>query len=248
MRSGGAVRYDAHGHSNDDLSRQRKLRILLVEDDALLADAVSRAFTQAAHAVDVASSGEAADDALVASTYDLVLLDIALPGLDGLEVLRRLRARRSDVPVILLTVRDALEDRILGLDYGADDYITKPFHLSELEARVRAVVRRTHAGSTSDVVHGALRLDIAGRRLYCADEPLDLSVREFAVVELLLLRAGKVVTKQQIVDKLYGWDDVSSSNAVEVFVYRLRKKLEPSGVSIRTIRGMGYLIEKVRDG
>ena len=224
------------------------MRILLVEDDALLADAVSRAFTQAAHAVDVASSGEAADDALVASSYDLVLLDIALPGLDGLEVLKRLRARRSDVPVILLTVRDSLEDRIVGLDSGADDYITKPFHLAELEARARAVVRRNHAGSTSDLVHGALRLDIAGRRLYCADEPLDLSVREFSVVELLLLRAGKVVTKQQIVDKLYGWEDVSSSNAVEVFVYRLRKKLEPSGVSIRTIRGMGYLIEKVRDG
>lgn len=222
------------------------MRILLVEDDALLADAVSRAFLQAAHAVDVVASGEAADDALVASAYDLVLLDIALPGIDGLEVLKRLRARRSHVPVILLTVRDGLEDRIAGLDHGADDYITKPFHLSELEARVRAVVRRTHSGSTSDLVHGRLRLDIAGRRLYCGDEPIDLSVREFAVVELLLLRAGKVVTKQQIVDKLYGWEDVSSSNAVEVFVYRLRKKLEATGVMIRTIRGMGYLIEKVR--
>jgi two-component system OmpR family response regulator len=203
---------------------------------------------QAAHAVDVAASGETADEALVASTYDLVLLDVALPGIDGLEVLRRLRARRSSVPVILLTVRDGLEDRVVGLDHGADDYITKPFHLAELEARVRAVVRRTHAGSTSDLVHGRLRLDIAGRRLYCGDEPLDLSVREFAVLELLLLRAGKVVTKQQIVDKLYGWEDVSSSNAIEVFVYRLRKKLEPSGVNIRTIRGMGYLIEKVRGG
>jgi two-component system OmpR family response regulator len=224
------------------------MRILLVEDDAMLADAVSRAFTQSAHAVDVVNSGEAADEALVSSTYDLVLLDIALPGMDGLEVLKRLRARRTSVPVILLTVRDSLEDRVVGLDYGADDYVTKPFHLSELEARVRAVVRRTHAGSTSDLVHGRLRLDIAGRRLYSDDEPLDLSVREFAVVELLLLRAGKVVTKQQIVDKLYGWEEVSSSNTVEVFVYRLRRKLEASGVTIRTIRGMGYLIEKARAG
>jgi two-component system OmpR family response regulator len=222
------------------------VRILLVEDDALLDDAVARAFGQAAHAVDVVRNGESADRALSTEAYDLVLLDIALPQMDGLEVLRRLRARRSNVPVILLTVRDSLADRILGLDCGADDYITKPFHLSELEARVRAVVRRTQAGSSSDLVHGRLRLDIAGRRLYADDEPLDLSVREFAVAELLLTRTGKVVTKQQILDKLYGWEEASSSNAVEVFIYRLRKKLEPAGVSIRTIRGMGYLIEKIR--
>ena len=224
------------------------MRILLVEDDPLLADAVVRAFQQNAHAVDLVISGEAADEALVANAYDLVLLDIALPRMNGLEVLRRLRARRSTVPVILITVRDSLEDRVDGLDCGADDYITKPFHLSELEARVRAVVRRTHAGAGPDVIHGRLRLDIAGRRLFADDEPVDLSAREFAVAELLLTRAGKVVTKQQIVEKLYGWEEASSSNVVEAFVYRLRKKLEPSGVDIRTIRGMGYLIEKVRAG
>ena len=224
----------------------RAVRILLVEDDALLADAVTRAFEQNAHAVDVARSGEAADRALSSETYDLVLLDIALPKMNGLEVLRRLRGRRSTVPVILITVRDSLEDRVDGLDCGADDYITKPFHLSELEARVRAVVRRTQSGSSTDIEHGRLKLDIGGRRLYSDGEPVDLSVREFAVAELLLTRAGKVVTKQQILDKLYGWEDASSSNAVEVFVYRLRKKLEPSGVNIRTIRGMGYLIEKPR--
>jgi two-component system OmpR family response regulator len=224
------------------------LRILLVEDDTLIADAVARAFGQAAHAVDVARDGEAADQALAAEAYDLVLLDIALPKIDGLDVLRRLRARRSTVPVILITVRDSLEDRIDGLDCGADDYITKPFHLSELEARARAVVRRTHSGSTSDLVHGRLRLDIAGRRLFADEEPIDLSVREFAVAELLLTRTGKVVTKQQILDKLYGWEEGSSSNAVEVFIYRLRKKLEPFGIDIRTIRGMGYLIEKAREG
>jgi two-component system OmpR family response regulator len=224
------------------------LRILLVEDDTLIADAVARAFGQAAHAVDVARDGEAADQALAAEAYDLVLLDIALPKIDGLDVLRRLRARRLTVPVILITVRDSLEDRIDGLDCGADDYITKPFHLSELEARARAVVRRTHSGSNSDLVHGRLRLDIAGRRLFADEEPIDLSVREFAVAELLLTRTGKVVTKQQILDKLYGWEEGSSSNAVEVFIYRLRKKLEPFGIDIRTIRGMGYLIEKAREG
>ena len=220
------------------------MRLLVVEDDAMLADAIARAFTQAAHAVDLVRSGEEADRALLAAEYDLVLLDIALPQIDGLEVLKRLRGRRSNVPVLIMTVRDAIEDRIAGLDLGADDYITKPFHLSELEARVRALIRRAHAGSTSELVHGRLRLDMAGRRLFCDDQPMDLSARELAVLELLLLRAGKVVTKQQIVDSLYGWEDVSSSNAIEVFVYRLRKKLEASGVDIRTIRGMGYLIEK----
>jgi two-component system OmpR family response regulator len=220
------------------------VRILLVEDDAMLADAIARAFTQSAHAVDVVNSGEEADRALIAAGYDLVLLDIALPQIDGLEVLKRLRARRSTVPVLIMTVRDALEDRIAGLDLGADDYIAKPFHLSELEARVRALIRRAHSGASSDILHGRLRFDMAGRRLFCDDHPIELSARELAVVELLLLRTGKVVTKQQIIDNLYGWEEVSSSNAVEVFIYRLRKKLELSGVDIRTIRGMGYLIEK----
>jgi two-component system, OmpR family, response regulator len=220
------------------------VRILLVEDDEMLAEAVRRALTQPACTVDVACTGEAADRGLVTSQYDLVVLDIGLPQLDGFEVLKRLRQRRSAVPVLILTVRDAPEDRVAGLDLGADDYLTKPFHLSELEARVRALVRRSHASSSSGLVHGRLRLDMAGRRLYCDDQPLDLSARELAVIELLLLEEGKVVTKQQIVDHLYGWDDASTSNAVEVFVYRLRKKLEVSGVDIRTVRGMGYLIEK----
>jgi two-component system OmpR family response regulator len=220
------------------------VRILVVEDDAMLADAVARALSQSAHAVDLARTGEEADRALSTSAYDLVLLDISLPQIDGFEVLKRLRARRSTVPVLVMTVRDALEDRIMGLDLGADDYITKPFHLSELEARVRALIRRAHAGASSDLVHGRLRLDMAARRLYYDGQPMDLSARELAVLELLLLKAGKVVTKMQILDSLYGWEDVSSSNAVEVFVYRLRKKLEPTGIDIRTIRGMGYLIEK----
>jgi two-component system OmpR family response regulator len=217
---------------------------LLVEDDSLLADAVARSLTQSAHAVDVARSGEEADAALSAGEYDLVVLDIELPGLDGFEVLKRLRARRSVVPVLIVTVRDALEERITGLDLGADDYLTKPFHLSELEARVRALIRRAHAGASSDLVHGRLRLNMAARRLYCDDQPVELSGRELAVLELLLLRGSRVVTKQQIIEHLYGWEEVSSSNTIEVFIYRLRKKIEPFGVDIRTVRGMGYLIEK----
>lgn len=220
------------------------MRILLVEDDTLLADAIARSFTQSAHAVDVARNGEQADAALASGEYDLVVLDIELPGLDGFEVLKRLRARRSNVPVLIVTVRDGLEERIAGLDLGADDYLTKPFHLSELEARVRALIRRAHAGATSELVHGRLRLNMAARRLYCEGRPIEVSGRELAVLELLLLRAGRVVTKQQIIEHLYGWEDVSSSNTVEVFIYRLRRKIETCGVDIRTVRGMGYLIEK----
>ncbi len=220
------------------------MRILIVEDDAMLADAVARALKQSAHMVQKAASGLEADNALAANEYDLVLLDLGLPHLDGFEVLKRLRARRSKVPVMVLTVRDSVEDRVTGLDLGADDYLTKPFELSELEARVRALIRRSHSSASAEIVHGPLCLDTVGRRLFCNDVPVDLSARELSVVELLLLRVGRVVTKQQIVDHLYGWEDTSSSNAVEVFVYRLRKKLESSGVDIRTVRGMGYLIEK----
>ena len=220
------------------------MRILLVEDDRMLSDAITRAMTQSAHVVDVSYSGEEADRALATYDYGLVLLDIGLPNIDGFEVLKRLRSRRNAVPVLVLTVRDAIEDRIIGLDLGADDYLAKPFHLSELEARVRALIRRSHSNASSELVHGRLRLDMAGQRLFCDDVPIDLSARELAVIELLLLKEGKVVTKQQIIDHLYGWEDASNSNAVEVFVYRLRKKLEPSGADIRTVRGMGYLLEK----
>jgi two-component system OmpR family response regulator len=210
----------------------------------MLSDAIARALTQSGHIVDVSYDGEEADRALATFEYGLVLLDIGLPSLDGFEVLKRLRIRRNTVPVLVLTARESLEDRVNGLDLGADDYLAKPFQLPELEARVRALIRRSHASASSMLVHGRLRLDTAGRRLYCDDRPLDLSVRELAVIELLMLKEGRVVTKQQIIDHLYGWEDASNSNAIEVFVYRLRKKLEASGTDIRTVRGMGYLIEK----
>lgn len=224
------------------------VRILLVEDDSLLADAITRALGQAAHAVDVVGSGTAADAALASDGFDLVILDLGLPGMDGFDVLRRLRSRRSRMPVLILTARDSVADRVTGLDLGADDYLTKPFHLAELEARVRALLRRGRQSADADLSHGRLRFDVAGRRLFCDGEAVELSSRELAVLELLLMREGRVVTKQQIADHLYGWGEEVSSNAIEVFVHRLRRKLEPMGVNIRTLRGMGYLMDKPHAG
>lgn len=168
------------------------MRILLVEDDAILADALSRALVQSAYAVDVVNDGAQADHVLALDIYDLAILDIGLPGLSGLDLLRRLRARKSALPVLMLTAFDTLADRVRGLDLGADDYLAKPFDLPELEARVRALIRRASSNPTPSLMHGKLRLDTAGRRVYYDEQPVDLSAREFAVLELLLLREGRV--------------------------------------------------------
>jgi two-component system OmpR family response regulator len=206
--------------------RISRMRILIAEDDPVLADGLTRSLHQADYAVDCVATGDQADHVLIAQGYDLVILDLGLPRLDGFEVLRRLRHRGSKVPVLVLTARDALDDRVRGLDLGADDYLTKPFDLPELEARVRALIRRGQSGGGSVLSHGALRLDTAGRRATLNGTPLDLSARELGVLEVLMHRSGRVV------------------NAIEVYVHRLRRKLEPAGVVIRTIRGLGYLLEK----
>jgi two-component system OmpR family response regulator len=219
------------------------MRILVVEDDTVLADVLYRALVQSAYAVDVVGNGDQADNALAVQNYDAVVLDVGLPGLSGFDVLRRLRARKSQVPVLILTALDALADRVRGLDLGADDYLAKPFDLPELEARVRALLRRGHGSSTPDLNHGRLRLDTAGRRLFHEDQPVELSARELALFELLLLKEGRVVSKEHMANHLYGWGDEVGPNAIEVYVYRVRKKLEPFGCRIRTIRGMGYLLE-----
>jgi two-component system OmpR family response regulator len=224
------------------------VRILIIEDDSVLADGLSRTLRHADYAVDSAASGIEADNVLAAQPYDLVILDLGLPGLDGFEVLRRMRRRGSSAPVLVLTARDALQDRVKGLDLGADDYMIKPFDLPELEARVRALIRRGQSGGASVLSHGALVLDTAGRRATLNGEPLDLSARELGVLEVLMMRAGRVVNKEQLAEQLYGWDEEVGPNAIEVYVHRLRRKLEPAGVSIRTIRGLGYLLEKNTNG
>ncbi len=218
------------------------MRILLVEDDKVLADALSRTLVQSAHAVDIVAGGDEADHAAALGIYDLMILDIGLPGMSGLDVLRRLRARKSTLPVLMLTALDTLEDRVRGLDLGADDYLATPFDLPELEARVRALLRRS-TNSTPFLEHGPLRFDTVGRRVFWDKRPLELSPRELAVLEILLMRAGRVVSKAQMVNHLYGFGDDVADNAVEVNVYRLRKKLEPLGCEIRTVRGMGYLMD-----
>ena len=221
------------------------MRILIAEDDPLLADGLTRSLRSGEYAVDCVHDGASADHALSTQTYDLAILDLGLPRLDGFEVLKRLRRRAATPPVLILTARDALQDRVRGLDLGADDYMTKPFELPELEARVRALIRRTVAGGNTLIRHGRLALDTTGRRVTVDDQPLDLTARELGVLEVLMLRSGRVVSKDQITEKLYSWDEEVGTNAIEVCVHRLRKKIEPAGISIRTIRGLGYLMEKV---
>jgi DNA-binding response OmpR family regulator len=223
------------------------MRILIVEDDPTLADGVASTLRQAGYAVDCLADGQEADQLLTTEDYDLVVLDVGLPRLDGFEVLGRLRRRGARVPVLLLTARDALADRVGGLDLGADDYLTKPFDLPELEARVRALVRRGACGASPRVSVGALTLDTVGRRVAIDGAPVDLSARELGVLEVLMLRAGKVVSKQQLAERLYSYGEEAGPNAIEVYMHRLRRKLEPAGVAIRTIRGLGYLLDKPSD-
>ncbi|MBK5915227.1 response regulator transcription factor [Rhodocyclus purpureus] len=219
------------------------MRILLAEDDQIISDGLSRSLRQSGYAVDCAFSGVDADTALLTNGYDLVILDIGLGRMSGLEVLRRLRARGATTPVLMLTALDGTSDRVRGLDLGADDYMAKPFELAELEARVRALTRRS--SQTTPVVQiGALTYDQSGRSARLGGVALELSAREVGLLEVLISRAGRLVSKDQLVDKLCGWGEEVSHNAIEVYVHRLRKKLEPGGVRIATVRGLGYCLEK----
>jgi two-component system OmpR family response regulator len=223
------------------------MRILIVEDDPLLADGLRRSLQAGGFAIDQAADGASADHMLASQTYDLVILDLGLPGLDGLSVLKRLRrrgGRPASAPVLILTARTGLEDRVRGLDLGADDYLVKPFDLPELEARVRALVRRGKFGASPQLQHGRLRFDTVGRRALVDDQPLELSARELSMLETLLLSAGRVVSKEQLADQLTGWGEAVGPNAIEVYIHRLRRKVEAAGVSIRTVRGLGYLLDK----
>ncbi len=221
------------------------MRILLVEDDRVLGDAMMRSLQQAGYAVDWARDGNAADLALRDQVYDLGLLDLGLPQMDGFEVLRRLRTRRSALQVLIVTARDSLDDRIKGLDLGADDYILKPFDMPELLARVRAHIRRAQAVPSTEIAYGPLVYDAASRLVRIDGKPFNLSARELGILETLLMRIGKVIAKELLVEKLCNWDEALGSNAIEVYVHRLRKKLQPYGIDISTVRGLGYMLEKL---
>jgi DNA-binding response OmpR family regulator len=218
------------------------MRILVVEDDALLADGLTRVLKRSGHAVDQVRTGLQADNSLRITSYELVVLDVGLPGIDGFEVLRRLRSRRSKANVLVLTARDGVEDRVHGLDLGADDYLTKPFSVTEFEARVRALSRRPTLAAASIVIRG-LSVDVEAKRVKVNDVPIDLTVREWALLELFLARPGRVLSKEQIAQQLASYEDTLTVNAIEVYVSRLRSKVEASGVRIRTVRGFGYMWE-----
>lgn len=219
------------------------MRILLAEDDRIIADGLVRALRKSNYAVDHVNNGVDADTALASQQYDLLILDLGLPRLPGLEVLTRLRARKNALPVLILTAQDGLEDRVRGLDAGADDYLTKPFALPELEARVRALTRRGTA-LPSLIEFGTVSFDQVERVARHDGALLDLSARELAVLEILLLKVGRLVSKDQLVDHLCSWGEEVSTNAIEVYIHRLRKKLEPSQVRINTMRGLGYSLVK----
>ncbi len=218
------------------------MRILVVEDDPLLGDALQAGLKQAGQAVDWVRDGVAALHALDAEPYAAVVLDLGLPRLSGLDVLRRLRRQANPIPVLILTARDTVEDRIQGLDTGADDYLIKPFDMGELNARLRALVRRA-SGAPMPVLHAAgIELDPATHRVTWHGEPVELSAREFAVLHALMLHAGRTLSRAQIEEQLYAWGEEIESNVVEVHIHHLRRKLAPE--LIRTVRGVGYLLPR----
>jgi two-component system response regulator QseB len=218
------------------------MRVMLVEDDAMIAQGLQTALRQAGFAVDWMRDGGSAAAALQTAAFDVVLLDLGLPQRDGIDVLRELRKRGDKTPVIILTARDEIQHRIAGLDAGADDYVVKPFDLDEVMARMRSVLRRATGRGDSTIQHGDLRLDLAARTIERNGAPVSLSAHEYAVLEALLQRPGAVLSRSQLEDRLYGWDEQIGSNAVEVYIHGLRRKL--GSEVIRTLRGVGYFVPK----
>lgn len=218
------------------------MRILLVEDDLMVGEAISLALKDAAYAVDWLRDGQIALTTLDSQNYDLVLLDLGLPKKDGFEVLRVIRARDNPVPIVIITARDAVEDRIRGLDGGADDYVLKPFVMAELLARMRAVIRRKAGVASPVLTNGTLQLDPTTREATVNDITVRLSGREFALLQALLLRPGAILSRAELEDRIYGWNEEVESNVVEFMIHSLRKKL--GNDSIKNVRGLGWMVAK----
>ncbi|MQB45666.1 response regulator [Rhizobium sp. ICMP 5592] len=218
------------------------MRLLIVEDNRELASWLGKALRQAQYAVDIAYDGEDAEHMLKVAGYAVVILDLSLPKIDGLTLLKRLRQAGNKVPVIILTANASLDGRITGLDSGADDYLAKPFEIAELEARIRAAVRRGHDRAAPEIAVGDLVFDGGTRQFSLAGETLALTPREHAVLEHLVMKVGTTVTKTALSESVFGFDDLADTSAIEIYVHRVRKKLEGSTVQIATLRGLGYLL------
>lgn len=219
------------------------MRVLLVEDDHMIGEAIQGALKDAAYAVDWAKNGNTALKTLSCQHYDLVLLDLGLPGKDGLDVLHTIRANNNPVPLLIITARDALDDRLCGLDGGADDYIPKPFAMAELLARIRAVLRRKGGSATPILSNGILSLDPASRQaMVNAGNPIPLSNREFGLLQALLIRPGSILSRAELEDRIYGWGQEVESNAVEFLIHSLRQKLGRN--NIKNVRGLGWMVSK----
>jgi two-component system, OmpR family, response regulator QseB len=219
------------------------MRILLIEDDALLGDGIRAGLTQAGFTVDWFKDGRTGEQALLTETYTLLVLDLGLPKLSGMDVLKNLRQKKNPLPVLILTARDTVADKVLGLDAGGDDYLVKPFDLAELTARIRTLLRRSGGRATPLIYHGDVTLDPAAHRVTLKNIPIEVSPREFSILHELLQNTGKVLTRARLEQGLYGWNEEVGSNTVEVHIHHLRKKLGTD--VIRTIRGVGYIIHKI---
>jgi two-component system OmpR family response regulator len=220
------------------------MRVLIVEDDPLLADGISQLMRTSGHNVDFVASAERAATALAEEVFDLILLDVCLPGMDGFTFLKKIRMEKNYIPVLVLTAHDALNEKIRGLNLGADDYLTKPFSSEELLARVTALERRLRGRISQQRAHGPLVLDEEAHRAWLDGKSLDLPLREWAILLFLLDNVERVVSKERIARALCNWEQDMSCKAIEVYISRLRGKLESGGINIRTVRGIGYMLEE----
>ncbi|GAB4265531.1 MAG: response regulator transcription factor [Methylomicrobium sp.] len=223
------------------------MNLLLIEDDPTLADGLTHTLKKSGYTVSCAASGRYADQLVEAQDFDLIVLDLGLPDIDGLELLRKFRSKKVSLPILILTAREDINDRIDGIRQGADDYMCKPFELRELEARIHALIRRCYGGFSNTITIGRLMLDTENHQVTADGQLLVLSAREAAVLEILMLQAGKVVCKDRIAQRLSADGDGLADNAIEVYVHRVRKRIESYGAVIRTVRGLGYLLENESD-